>query len=1034
MARASAFLKLILGLALVVVPRIAIAATSFSGTVWSAGAGNPRIANATVRWGSFTTTTDADGRYSFTNLPCGTLTLTVTAAGFNTYSAPYTPTCNGTSTKNVQLGAQSPELTIVGNVWSWGAGNPPIVGARVQWGNYSTTTGSDGAYAIGGVPCGSTTMTVTANGFITYSAGYAPTCGTTNTKNVALTPALVSFAGRVYSWASGNPPVVGAQVQWGEYSTTTDVNGNYGFSNLSCGSRTLTVSAGGYLTYSAPYDPGCGATVTKDVALTPTVLSFHGRVWSWGAGNPPIAGATVIWGGNSTTTAGDGTYNFNSIACGSQTLTVSAPGFFSYIEQSFAPECGLNTTKDVALTPSIVTFSGRVYSWASGNPSIGGASVQWGSYSTTTDPLGNYSFTDVLCGNRTLTVSASGYLSYVADYDPGCNTASTKDVALTPTVLSFHGRVWSWGAGNPPIAGATVEWSSEITTTDANGNYSFTNIPCASTTIRVQAPGFIMYDAPYAPECGLNSVKDVALTPDTSQDPYVVVSATTDSSLYQNGVGTVHMTFMTRSNWGTSQDLHLSLDLEPSLGATMHVGDDVFALLTPGQEHVTQLSWQVPDSSYAWEMAGDVELTDNTAIATAKPSAGWSIRRRIPAWFQTNPLSLHHILEAQQREDECLTPEEECRVQERALLPIVGSLASLRIAANDVCKAAAFQSAGDYGQSEAALRAAKMKVYTTAILQGLTLLRVTTPYGWTIEVAKFIHSAGVLARNCQNTKWGRFFRFLKWAPKPGVSQSQGSAALDSVVTWLQTGIDTVAAPLADAFIVAGHVALRIEAAGGYAVADSTGLIYASVDEIDSVATIGMTMGNVYELHGSEADNPHSVATFRATSLSTQALDVGILHRGADGTRRYLRYPEFPIITGGRLWITLADSLQRFPLWVDDDNDPQTPARVLQAIPTDAESRETTSRVASLSILGPTPVTHDARIRFSVALGARTTVRVYDVAGRRITTLFDQGIQAGSRDLIWTGRSDGGARVASGVYFVRLTAGEATLVRRVVLIR
>jgi hypothetical protein len=49
------------------------------------------------------------------------------------------------------------------------------------------------------------------------------------------------------------------------------------------------------------------------------------------------------------------------------------------------------------------------------------------------------------------------------------------------------------------------------------------------------------------------------------------------------------------------------------------------------------------------------------------------------------------------------------------------------------------------------------------------------------------------------------------------------------------------------------------------------------------------------------------------------------------------------------------------------------------------------------------------------------VRVYDVLGRNIGTIFDGYQGAVDLSLSWTLRDGSGARPASGVYFVRLEA-------------
>jgi hypothetical protein len=57
--------------------------------------------------------------------------------------------------------------------------------------------------------------------------------------------------------------------------------------------------------------------------------------------------------------------------------------------------------------------------------------------------------------------------------------------------------------------------------------------------------------------------------------------------------------------------------------------------------------------------------------------------------------------------------------------------------------------------------------------------------------------------------------------------------------------------------------------------------------------------------------------------------------------------------------------------------------------------------------------------------------VYDVNGRRVRTLVDGPMVPGSFEVVWDGRSDGGAATAAGVYFVRLLTPGEKLSRKIV---
>jgi flagellar hook assembly protein FlgD len=60
--------------------------------------------------------------------------------------------------------------------------------------------------------------------------------------------------------------------------------------------------------------------------------------------------------------------------------------------------------------------------------------------------------------------------------------------------------------------------------------------------------------------------------------------------------------------------------------------------------------------------------------------------------------------------------------------------------------------------------------------------------------------------------------------------------------------------------------------------------------------------------------------------------------------------------------------------------------------------------------------------------------VYDVEGRLVRTLVDETVGEGYQERIWDGKDANGNPVGSGLYFYRLTAGDKTLTKKMVMIR
>jgi hypothetical protein len=78
---------------------------------------------------------------------------------------------------------------------------------------------------------------------------------------------------------------------------------------------------------------------------------------------------------------------------------------------------------------------------------------------------------------------------------------------------------------------------------------------------------------------------------------------------------------------------------------------------------------------------------------------------------------------------------------------------------------------------------------------------------------------------------------------------------------------------------------------------------------------------------------------------------------------------------------------------------------------------------------PNPFNPVTSIRFALPNPGRVTIRLYDVAGREVRTLVDEELPAGwHRTVLEAGG------LASGIYFCRMTAGEFTDVRKLLLLK
>ena len=83
---------------------------------------------------------------------------------------------------------------------------------------------------------------------------------------------------------------------------------------------------------------------------------------------------------------------------------------------------------------------------------------------------------------------------------------------------------------------------------------------------------------------------------------------------------------------------------------------------------------------------------------------------------------------------------------------------------------------------------------------------------------------------------------------------------------------------------------------------------------------------------------------------------------------------------------------------------------------------------------PNPFNPWTTIPFAIEKAGRVTLRIYDVRGALVRTLVDGTMPAGDHKARWDGRSDTGARTASGIYLCELTSGGNRLTRKMSLLQ
>ena len=488
-----------------------------------------------------TTTTDADGNYSFTRLAAGDYTVKVTKAGA---IADLTQTEDPDATKDSTSG------TVTLN-----AGNP--VQENINFGYVKK-------HSISG------TVYLDQNRDKAKDGGDIAQSG--------VTVKLVDASGAVVA------------------TTTTDADGNYSFTGLNDGTYTVQVDKTGPLasteqtedpsgngdsrsqaitfTRSDPDVTNVNFGYAEDYTVSGTVYYDKDRSQTLNNGEPGFNGVTVKLLGEdgsvvaTTTTKADGTYSFAKLPAGKYTVKVEPSDLLKKLEQTEDPDGTKDHTSGVVQVshdnPSVknvnfgyatnYTIKGTIYRDADrsetledGEKLYQGVTVDLLDASgnvvatTTTDAHGAYAFTNLEEGTYKVRVRKEGPIAdLVQTEDPDATKDNTSgditlelndpikenvnfgyisDNSIFGTIYRDDNRSNSHNGGEAGYPAQTVQLLDKdgqviaTTTTDANGNYSFDNLPDGTYSVKVVKDGALT---------DLEQTEDPDGTKDSASEPIVL--------------------------------------------------------------------------------------------------------------------------------------------------------------------------------------------------------------------------------------------------------------------------------------------------------------------------------------------------------------------------------------------------------------------------------------------------------------------------------------------------------------------------------
>lgn len=154
--------------------------------------------------------------------------------------------------------------------------------------------------------------------------------------------------------------------------------------------------------------------------------------------------------------------------------------------------------------------------------------------------------------------------------------------------------------------------------------------------------------------------------------------------------------------------------------------------------------------------------------------------------------------------------------------------------------------------------------------------------------------------------------------------------------------------------------------------------------------------------------------------------------GFEAGRRYYQFVQ-PDVVHPDLTVDWPSSYQ-FPVlpWKDQDLPHETPPNLF--VPSAIGDEDVITQGFELMQNYPNPFNPETTIQYQVAKTSQVEINIYNIRGQLVKTLVDKKRNTGEYKVVWKGDNNNGVRVASGIYFVKMNAGDFSKVRKLTLLK
>jgi hypothetical protein len=83
---------------------------------------------------------------------------------------------------------------------------------------------------------------------------------------------------------------------------------------------------------------------------------------------------------------------------------------------------------------------------------------------------------------------------------------------------------------------------------------------------------------------------------------------------------------------------------------------------------------------------------------------------------------------------------------------------------------------------------------------------------------------------------------------------------------------------------------------------------------------------------------------------------------------------------------------------------------------------------------PNPFNPSTEIQFEIPRSGLVSLEIFNILGQRVRQLLADHLERGRHEIAWDGKNDNGEQLANGVYLYRITAGDFSDAKKMILLK